>query len=243
VAFAVTITQLHLCHQSESVSPIPDRQLSFFNTTEEPFNCLRILGNRRHPSAGRVNTQIRAKPTLAILYCGTLSHVSGCDNFSVDSPMPSIKKRMVYLIASLVVLSPLIALAVLSALATKPKNLGGNNSLLAPCPNSPNCVSTQNSDDQHTIEAIVFDGPPEDAMRKLKAVLAVIPRMEIITETESYIHAEATSLIFRFRDDVEFFIDQQSNLIHFRSASRVGKSDLGANRKRMEEIRTAFKQQ
>ena len=157
--------------------------------------------------------------------------------------MPTIKKRMIYLIASLVVLSPVIALAVLSALATKPKNLGANNGRLAPCPNSPNCVSTQNSDSQHTMEAIVFDVSPDDAMRKLKAVLAVIPRMEIITETESYIHAEATSLIFRFRDDVEFFIDQQSNLIHFRSASRVGKSDLGANRKRMEEIRTAFKQQ
>ena len=150
---------------------------------------------------------------------------------------------MIYLIASLVVLSPVIALAVLSALATKPKNLGANNGRLAPCPNSPNCVSTQTSDSQHTMEAIVFDVSPDDAMRKLKAVLAVIPRMEIITETESYIHAEATSLIFRFRDDVEFFIDQQSNLIHFRSASRVGKSDLGANRKRMEEIRTAFKQQ
>ena len=149
---------------------------------------------------------------------------------------------MVYLIAALVVLSPVIALAVLSALASKPKNLGENNGRLAPCPNSPNCVSTQNADSQHTIEAIVFDGSPEDAMRKLKAVLAVIPRMEIITETESYVHAEATSLIFRFRDDVEFVIDRQANLIHFRSASRVGKSDLGANRKRMEEIRKAFKQ-
>jgi len=156
--------------------------------------------------------------------------------------MRSIKKRMVYLTVTLVVLSPVIALAVLSALATKPKNLGANNDRLAPCPNSPNCVSTQNADSQHTIEAIVFDGSPEDAMRKLKAVLAVIPRMEIITETESYIHAEATSLIFRFRDDVEFVVDRQANLIHFRSASRVGKSDLGANRKRMEEIRKAFKQ-
>jgi len=156
--------------------------------------------------------------------------------------MRSIKKHMVYLIATLVVLSPVIALAVLSALATKPKNLGASNGLLAPCPNSPNCVSTQNSDSQHTIEAIVFDGSPEDAMRKLKAVLAVIPRMEIITETESYLHAEATSLIFRFRDDVEFVVDRQENLIHFRSASRVGNSDLGANRKRMKEIRKAFNQ-
>jgi len=152
------------------------------------------------------------------------------------------KKRMVYLIATLVVLSPVIALAVLSALATKPKNLGANNGRLAPCPNSPNCVSTQNEDGQHKIEAIVFDGSPEDAMRKLKAVLAVIPRMEIITETESYLHAVATSLIFRFRDDVEFVIDRQSSNIHFRSASRVGKSDMGANRVRMEEIRKAFRQ-
>jgi len=164
------------------------------------------------------------------------------NNRSVDSPMPSIKKRMVYLIASLVVLSPVIALAVLSALATKPKNLGANNGLLTPCPNSPNCVSTQTPDSQHTIEAIVLEGSPEDAMRKLKAVLAVIPRMGIVTETESYLHAEATSLIFRYRDDVEFVIDRQANLIHFRSASRVGNSDLGANRKRMEEIRKAFKQ-
>jgi len=155
--------------------------------------------------------------------------------------MPSIKKRMVYLITTFVMLSPVIALAVLSALATKPKNLGANNGRLAPCPNSPNCVSTQTSD-SHTIESIVFEGPPEDAMRKLKAVLAVMPRTEIITETESYVHAEATSLIFRFRDDVEFVFDRQTNVIHFRSASRVGNSDMGANRKRMEEIRKAFKQ-
>ena len=156
--------------------------------------------------------------------------------------MPSTKKRMVYLIAVLVILSPVIALAVLSAFATKPNNLGAKNGRLATCPNSPNCVSTQSADSQHTIEAIVFDGLPEDAMRKLKAILADIPRMEIVTETESYIHAEATSLIFRFRDDVEFVIDRQANLIHFRSASRVGRSDLGANRVRMEKIRKAFGQ-
>ena len=157
--------------------------------------------------------------------------------------MTIIKKRMIYLVAALVLLSPVISLGVLSALAAKPKDLGENNARLAPCPNSPNCVSTQNSDSQHAIEAIAFDGPPEDAMRKLKAVLAVIPRMKIVTEIESYLHAEATSLIFRFRDDVEFVIDRQANLIHFRSKSRVGKSDLGVNRRRMEEIRKAFGQQ
>ena len=77
-------------------------------------------------------------------------------------------------------------------------------------------------------------------MRHLKAVIAATPRMKIVSQTENYLHAEATSLIFRFVDDVEFFIDR--GVIHFRSASRVGHSDLGANRARMKKIRKAFEQ-
>jgi uncharacterized protein (DUF1499 family) len=149
---------------------------------------------------------------------------------------------MVYVLVALVVLSPVIALAILSALAAKPKNLGVVDGRLAPCPNAPNCVSTQAADNQHKIEAIVYDGNPDDAMMRLKAVIATIPRMKIVTQSGNYLHAEATSLIFRFRDDVEFWIDRQANVIHFRSASRVGHSDLGANRARMERIRKAFGQ-
>ena len=52
--------------------------------------------------------------------------------------------------------------------------------------------------------------------------------------------AEYRSLIFRFIDDVDFLLDEKEGVIHFRSASRVGYSDLGANRKRMERIRKAF---
>lgn len=150
---------------------------------------------------------------------------------------------MVYFIVALVVLSPVIALAILSVLATRPKSLGVVDGRLAACPNSLNCVSTQATDSQHKIEAIVFDVSPDDATRQLKAAIATIPRMRIVTETENYLHAEATSLIFRFKDDVEFFIDREAKVIHFRSASRVGYSDLGANRARMEEIRKAFGQQ
>ncbi len=150
---------------------------------------------------------------------------------------------MVYLVVALVVLSPVIALTILSALATRPKNLGVADGRLAACLKSPNCVSTQATDSQHKIEAIAFDGSPDDAMRQLKSAIATIPRMEIVTETEDYIYAEATSLVFRFTDDVEFFIDQQAKIIHFRSASRVGHSDLGANRARMERIRKAFRPQ
>jgi uncharacterized protein (DUF1499 family) len=149
---------------------------------------------------------------------------------------------MVCFIAALVVFSPVTALAILSALAARPKNLGVVDGRFAACPNSPNCVSTQATDSQHQIEPIAFDGSPDDAMRRLKAALASIPRMKIVTETANYLHAEATSLIFRFRDDVEFFIDGQAKVIHFRSASRVGHSDLGANRARMEKLRKKFGQ-
>jgi uncharacterized protein (DUF1499 family) len=157
--------------------------------------------------------------------------------------MPKIRKRMLYLIVALVVASPVLALAILSALATTPTNLGVVDGRLADCPDSPNCVSTQARDTQHEIQAITFDGSPDDAMKQLKAALATIPRLRIVSESENYLHAEATSAIFRFRDDVEFLIDPEAKVIHFRSASRVGKSDLGANRARMETIRTAFEQE
>ncbi len=150
---------------------------------------------------------------------------------------------MLYVLVALVVLSPVIVLAILSASAMRPKNLGVVDGRLASCPNTPNCVSTQAADGMHKIEAIAIDGGPDNAMTQLKAAIAAIPRMKIVTEMENYLHAEATSLIFRFTDDVEFFIDPQAQLIHFRSASRVGHSDLRANRTRMELIRKVFESQ
>jgi uncharacterized protein (DUF1499 family) len=149
---------------------------------------------------------------------------------------------MIYVIVVVVVLLPVIWLALLSATARRPSTLGVVDGRLAPCPDSPNCVSTQASDDQHRIEPIAFDGDRYGALKRLKAAIVTIPRMQIITETDDYIHAEATSLMFRFVDDVEFFADRNAKVIHFRSASRVGRSDMGVNRARMEQIRAAFQQ-
>jgi uncharacterized protein (DUF1499 family) len=147
---------------------------------------------------------------------------------------------MIYFIVGMIVLSPVIWLALLSATAKRPRTLGVMDGRLAPCPHTPNCVSTQATDDQHRIEPIAFDGDGDGALKRLKAALGTIPRMQIITETDDYIHAEATTLLFRFVDDVEFFVDRNAKLIHFRSASRVGRSDFGVNRARMEQIRAAF---
>jgi uncharacterized protein (DUF1499 family) len=153
-----------------------------------------------------------------------------------------ISKRMIYVLIALVVLAPIVGLAVLSALAKKPQNLGVVEGRLAACPNSPNCVSTQAADELHSIKPLTFAGSPEQALQRLKAAIATIPRMKIATENGDYLHAEATSLIFRFVDDVEFLVDRQAKVIHVRSASRVGRSDLGVNRARLEKIRQAFDQ-
>jgi uncharacterized protein (DUF1499 family) len=62
-------------------------------------------------------------------------------------------------------------------------------------------------------------------------------------EQGNYLHVEMRSLMFRFVDDVEFSLAASAGLIHVRSASRVGYSDFGVNRKRVERIRAAFDSQ
>ena len=146
-----------------------------------------------------------------------------------------------WLLAALfVILMPLIGLYVMSLTAGRPTNLGVHAGKLAPCPASPNCVSTQAEDALHRIEPIRFTGTSADAMAKLKRALGELPRTSIVTESEVYLHAECASLIFRFVDDMEFWIDVANQAIHFRSASRVGHSDLGVNRARMESVRQRF---
>lgn len=113
---------------------------------------------------------------------------------------------------------------------------------LAPCPTSPNCVSTQAdpSDEVHYMPAIEFQGKIEEAKARLHRIINELPRTTLLEERTDYLHVEFRSLVFRFVDDVEFYIDETENLIHFRSASRLGYSDLGVNRKRMQRITDMF---
>jgi uncharacterized protein (DUF1499 family) len=123
---------------------------------------------------------------------------------------------------------------------TRPATLGIKDGRLCPCPGSPNCVSTRDSDEKHRIDPIRYTRTREQAKQRLVQVISSMKRSKIVTDEADYIHAEFHSLIFRFVDDVEFSFDDANKLIHFRSASRLGYSDLGVNRKRMEGIRKAF---
>lgn len=110
------------------------------------------------------------------------------------------------------------------------------------CPNSPNCVSSQSSNSGHFIAPFKYTGKAEEAWDALQRALAGQSRTVITEATGDTLHAEATSLIFRFVDDIDAILDADANLIHIRSASRVGYSDLGVNRRRIEALRKQLQQ-
>lgn len=146
----------------------------------------------------------------------------------------------ILIFVGITVLVGVLVLAGFSVFSRKPDNLGIQEGRLAPCPGSPNCVCTQDAEPLHAIEPLTFEDDAPEAWARLKAVLAKQPRCKIVVDEEGYLHAEFTSLLFRYVDDVEFQLDAGKGQIHFRSASRAGRSDLGVNRARMEEIRKAF---
>ena len=134
-------------------------------------------------------------------------------------------------------------LAVLSATSQRPRSLGVRHGLLAPCPDSPNCVSTQADRESQRMDAIPLTINAADALAVLKQVVSAMPRSQIVTADVNYLHVEFTSRLFRFVDDVEFFVDDKQHAIHFRSASRAGRSDLGVNRQRMQAIVSDFQRE
>ena len=101
--------------------------------------------------------------------------------------------------------------------------------------------SQASQDDKiHSIAPINYQGTRDEAKQKILKIIKGMPRTKIVKEAEDYIHVTFTTKIMRYVDDVQFYFDDTNKVIHFRSASRVGYSDLGLNRQRMEEIRKLF---
>lgn len=145
------------------------------------------------------------------------------------------KKKITLTISSLMLL--------MGCSGTSPK-LGTDNKQLLACPDKPNCVSSYETDEEHSIAPLTYQGDQQATQAQLLKVIEDYKGAKIITNNEHYIRAEFTSLIFRFVDDVEFYfpeVSENETIIHVRSASRIGHSDLGANRKRIETIRSQLK--
>jgi uncharacterized protein (DUF1499 family) len=116
--------------------------------------------------------------------------------------------------------------------------LGVNNSKLATCPKSPNCVSSDATDGDHHIEPFRLAGPPVEAWRMTQSLVATLPRTKIITVENNYLHAECRSALFGFVDDLELHLRPEEGLMAVRSAARLGYADFGVNRKRVEQLRS-----
>jgi len=128
----------------------------------------------------------------------------------------------------------------LSCAGKRPTNLGVSDTGLSPCPSSPNCVSSDASDSGHQISALQLAAAPAEAWRSAREVVMELPRARIVEETEDYLHAECRSALFGFVDDLELQLRPSESIIAVRSASRLGYSDFGVNRRRVEALRESL---
>lgn len=114
--------------------------------------------------------------------------------------------------------------------------MSDDNNLLAPCPNSPNCVSSLSGSKDHWVAPLEVSDNRETSLQRVQSVLDSLPRVEYDVVGQSRIQARFKSLVLRFTDDVTFYV-RENGVVEVRSASRVGYWDLGANRRRVESLR------
>jgi len=112
--------------------------------------------------------------------------------------------------------------------------------VLAPCPGKPNCVRSGATDERHAIAPIAARSPLPVALAELVRIAAAMPGARVVVERDDYAHLEFETPLMGFVDDVEFAIDAGAGVIQVRSASRIGTSDFGVNRQRIEKLRGAY---
>jgi uncharacterized protein (DUF1499 family) len=111
----------------------------------------------------------------------------------------------------------------------------------APCPDRPNCVSSRSAPEHRSyIAPLAFSGPADAAWRRITALVADLPRVAVVKQSDTELHAECRSAVFGFVDDLELTLDPARSVIHVRSAARTGYFDFGVNRRRVEALRQRF---
>jgi uncharacterized protein (DUF1499 family) len=151
--------------------------------------------------------------------------------------------RGVPLAAAVLLVTALGASWLISWRGRPPAGVGAATGRLADLPASPNAVASYAAGAYPRMEPLPFTGAADAARERLVALLAGQPRSRIETAADNYVHATFRSRLFRFVDDVEFLIDPDGGVIHYRAAARMGYSDMGVNQARMEAIRQAWLQE
>jgi uncharacterized protein (DUF1499 family) len=139
-----------------------------------------------------------------------------------------------------VAVAALVAMSLFSCAGRRPSTLGVSDGRLAACPSSPNCVSSDAEDESHRVSPFELAVPPAQAWSAIREVVAGISRTRIVTDADGYLHAECRSALMGFVDDLELQLRASEARIAVRSASRLGRSDLGVNRRRVETLRAAL---
>ena len=132
------------------------------------------------------------------------------------------------------------SMPLVSCSGKRPSSLGVSDSGLAPCPSSPNCVSSDARDSTHKISPFQLDVPPTEVWRVTRKLVSELPRTRIVNETSDYLHAECRSALLGFVDDLELHLRPSEGVIAIRSAARLGYSDFGVNRRRIEVLRASL---
>jgi uncharacterized protein (DUF1499 family) len=149
--------------------------------------------------------------------------------------------KIALIIFAILVLSGFTGFFVLGLMSQSGEAGGLVGGKLAKCPDKPNCVCTEfEADITHYTEPVLISRA--DTSGVLSGLKTVIQEMggKIQKEDSHYLAATFTSSFFRFVDDLEIRIDMDQNLIHLRSASRVGHSDRGVNKKRIERLKNFY---
>lgn len=133
-----------------------------------------------------------------------------------------------------------VCLALIACSGSRPSDLGVTRSRLAPCPDTPNCVSSDSLESEHQIKPLLLNMPANKVWEAAAQAVSSLPRTNIVTRTESYLHAECRSRLLGFVDDLELHLRPSEGILAVRSASRLGYSDFQVNRMRVEELRESL---
>jgi len=120
--------------------------------------------------------------------------------------------------------------------------LGVVDGQLQPLGPKPNSVSTQTDIAEKRVDPLPMKESTASTIAAIKAAIENYDfgKSAIQLETNSYIYARFITPTMRWVDDVEFWIDTESKLVHFRSSSRAGYSDQGLNKQRYEALRKNY---
>jgi uncharacterized protein (DUF1499 family) len=145
-------------------------------------------------------------------------------------------KIMLYGLIGIVVVIVLMALQMFVNNNMAPKNLGVTNGQLAPMPKSPNAASSQSNEEYYKVEPLKMKADLETTKEALLKAVDAYGNGEVKINEDNYIYVVFTTSTMKYKDDLEFYINIEDGLVHYRSASRVGYSDMGLNRERYNAI-------